>query len=206
MTLEETARVMDLLADNYPWFYKGKHAGKRETALVLWADAFQDEGVDMVLAAVRAMISIKENDHAPTPGEVKSFLRRIKEPEEMTEMEAWGLVSGAAKNALYASREEFDRLPPALQRMVGTPEQLRAYAMMDAQTLESVVGSNFMRSFKVRQRRERELDMLPESLRAALGLMGERMKLPEAGPVPIDERNKNAALRRAVRELGGRAE
>ena len=48
-----------------------------------------------------------------------------------------------------------------VKKAVGTPEQLRAWAMMPADEVESVVASNFRRSYRDNARREKENRLLP---------------------------------------------
>ena len=66
----------------------------------------------------------------------------------MTAQEAWNLVARAIRNSGYESRKEYDNLPPDIQRLVGSPEQLRDWAMMDSSTVHSVVASNFQRALQ----------------------------------------------------------
>ena len=90
---------------------------------------------------------------------------------------SWSLVERACRNGLHGAGEEFEKLPPLIQKAVGSPNQLREWAMMDADTVKSVVASNFMRSFKIYQKRERETAMLPESVRELLTGVTERLAL-----------------------------
>ena len=76
----------------------------------------------------------------------------------------------------YNATETFSRLPPILQKIVGSPNTLREWAQMEAETVDSVIQSNFMRSYKVRAAQEKERAMLPESTRQMIaGLAGKGM-------------------------------
>jgi hypothetical protein len=81
----------------------------------------------------------------------------------------------------YNAAEEFQRLPPLLQRIVGSPNQLREWAIMEAETVNSVVQSNFMRSYKAVVAQEKERAMLPESTRQMITGLAERMALTDGG-------------------------
>ena len=76
--------------------------------------------------------------------------------------------------------EEFNKLPYILQRLVGSANKLREWARMNSETLETVVGSNFMRSYRARAANEREYAMLPDDVKKVMSAVAERMKLPEA--------------------------
>ena len=90
------------------------------------------------------------------------------------------MVSKALHNGIYGYKDEFDKLPPTVQAAVGRAEQLREWAVMDIGEVESVVASNFMRSFKTIQKRERETAMIPPDVRELLTGVSAAM-LPEAG-------------------------
>lgn len=64
-----------------------------------------------------------------------------------------------------------------MQRLVGSASQLREWAMMDADTVSSVVASNFQRSYKVRAKNEREILALPSSVRGYMAQLTERISM-----------------------------
>ena len=65
-------------------------------------------------------------------------------------------------------KEEFEKLPPDIRRVVGSPEQLKAWAAMEADEVESVIASHFMRAYRMVEQREREAVLLPRFIRDAL--------------------------------------
>lgn len=86
------------------------------------------------------------------------------------------MVEKACRNGLYGNKMEFEKLPPEVQRVVGAPEQLKAWAEMDAETVNSVVASNFMRNFRVEKQREKERSLLPPSVLETISLVSGNMK------------------------------
>lgn len=177
MTRDETLAIMTVLKTAYPSFYRDM---TRETALQavsLWAEMFSDDKPEIVAAAVKALIKTRKEGYPPTIGEVSAKIAEITQPKEMTELEAWSLVERACRNGLHGAGEEFAKLPSLIQKAVGSPNQLREWAMMDADTVKSVVASNFMRSFKVYQKRERDMAMLPGDVRQLLEGVSERLAL-----------------------------
>ena len=102
---------------------------------------------------------------------------------EMTEGEAWGLVSRALRNSAYDSQREFDALPPRLQRLVGSPNQLREWAMLDADTVQSVIASNFQRSYRARTAADLAYAALPADVRALVNGTVGAMALGEEAAV-----------------------
>lgn len=168
MTYEDTLAVLSILKAAYPNFYRGMTKQDAEGVVNLWYDMFKAEPGSLVIAAVKTLLETDDKGFPPHIGAVKEKLRMLTQKEEMTEMEAWGLVSRALKNGLYGYREEWERLPETVRSAIGAPEQLRDWAMMDVDTVNSVVSSNFQRAYRAKAKREREVAALPAEVRAML--------------------------------------
>lgn len=178
MTREETIKVLAVLKAAYPAFYRGMKADELNGIVNLWASQFEGDDYKTVGAAVQAHIATDTKGYPPHIGAIKEAIRKITQPDEMSEMEAWGYVASALRNSGYNSVAEFDKLPPVVRRIVGSPSQLREWAMMDSDTVQSVVQSNFMRSYRVRAQSEREYLALPESVRELMGQLAGSMAMP----------------------------
>ena len=186
MTRYETGQVMNLLTAAYPRYYAGIDEKRSKDALNMWATLFANDDMRIVLAAVRAFIDSDEKGFPPVPGQIKAKMRLILDPEEMTEMEAWNLVANALKNSAYGATEEFEKFPPVVKRIVGSPGQLREWGMMDSETVHSVVSSNFQRSYKAVAEKEREYRKLPGEVRDLV----QSLRLSQA-PIPeLPEKQK----------------
>ena len=168
MNTEETLAIMGVLKAAYPAYYRDMSRKDAEGVVSLWQTMFADEPAPVVAAAVKAHIATDKKGFPPHIGAIKDAIVKVTQPQEMTELEAWGLVQRAVSNGIYGSQKEFDKLPPILQRLVGSPNQLKEWAMMDADTVSSVVASNFQRSYKARAANERELLALPSDVRQTM--------------------------------------
>lgn len=177
MTRQETGIIMDILATAYPRFYAGPDAPDPEKAVALWAEMFAEDDVAIVAAAVKALIATDDKGFPPHIGAVKAKVRQITQPSGMTPQEAWNLVAKAIRNSAYDSREEYDKLPKDIQRLVGSPNQLRDWALMDSDTVHSVISSNFQRSFSIRKKADDDFKALPVDVQALVGSVAERMAL-----------------------------
>lgn len=177
MTKEETTLILAVLKAAYPHSFKGLKYADGVAMLNLWHMQFQGELYPDVEAAVNSLIATRTVGYSPTVGEVKEKLLALRSANALGESEAWALVSRACRNGLYGYKEEFAKLPPEVQRAVGMPEQLREWAAMDVDTVQSVVASNFMRNYRARQAREKEQAMLPESVRQMIGGVADGMKM-----------------------------
>lgn len=168
----------------YPDSFKSRSDEMLKATIRIWAKVFADDPANAVQAAVMAHISSTEDRFMPPPGAIKRRLSEMQTGGDvLTSAEAWQLVSRAAKRGLYNASEEFDKLPPVVQRLVGSPNQLREWAMMDAETVQSVVASNFQRSYTVRAEKEREFAALPSESRTTLSAIADKVgfsALPEA--------------------------
>ena len=171
----ETLTIMKVLQAAYPTFYKGMTKGSADDIVDLWATMFADYPVEVVAMAVKRHIANDTKGFPPHIGAIVDSIVKLKAPDAMTEQEAWLLIKQATRNGIYGSKEEYEKLPPVVQKLVGSPNQLREWAMMDGETLNSVVASNFMRSYKVMAAREKEHLALPSDVRNVMERLSDGM-------------------------------
>ena len=165
MTREETVQILSILRKAYPVFYKDISKRESEDIVDLWHMMFEDDDVLLVINAVKAFIATDDKGYPPVIGVIKKKMREISQPVAMTELEAWNYIKKAVSNSLYNSKEEYDKLPPTIQKLVGSHNVLREWSLIDTSQFDTVVQSNFMRSYKVRSEREKEFMALPLSVR-----------------------------------------
>lgn len=196
MTKKEMAEIISMMQLNYPDSFRDLSDTAVQGKINLWFMQFRDDEYKEVLAAVMAHIATDTNLFMPPVGVIKAKLVEIRQPDEMTELEAWELVSKATRNSTYNSAQEFAKLPPIVQRLVGSPMQLKEWAAMDTETLQSVVASNFQRSYKVRAKSEREYLALPSSVKTYMASLAEGMRMPALPESEVTEEQRMAAIRR----------
>jgi len=173
MTRQEALAIMAMLKTAYPSFYKDLSKEDLNAAVSLWATMFADDPAYIVTEAVKSLMCTLK--YPPTIADVKEKIAAITHPQTMTEMEAWQLVRQAI--SYYRAEETFAQLPPILQKIVGSPSVLRQWAQMEAETVDSVIQSNFMRSYKARVAHEKEYAMLPESTKRLIQGIAARMDM-----------------------------
>ena len=180
MTTDETTKILATLKAAYPHSFRDLTRRDAEAMIDLWTVMFDADGYEEVNAAVIALIATRTVGFSPTVGEVKEKLRSLMEVPALSEQDAWALVAKACANGLYGYRKEFEKLPPEVQSAVGAPEQLREWAKMDVETVQSVVASNFMRSYRTMQARAKETALLPPAIRSLIGGLSDSLRmLPE---------------------------
>ena len=167
MTFEEARTTLSILKAAYPSAYAKCTPAELQNILRLWAEMFSEDDSRVVLTAVKTLISSRVVGYPPTVGEVREQMYKVKQAlkqDSGSESEAWAKVSKAIHNGIYGYKKEFAKLPEDIQRVVGAPEQLRQWAMMDEEAVETVVASNFQRSYRAEKGREKERSMLPEDI------------------------------------------
>ena len=159
MTRDETIKILMVVQAAYP-NYKPQD---KTVAVNVWSEMLADIPYEQVSMAVKAYIQSDKNGFAPSIGEVREKVKNIfAEEDELNETAAWSLVLKAIRRSTYYSDEEFAKLPPVVQRAVASPRQLREWATLedvDGKTL-TVIQSNFQRTFRMEQQRERERNKL----------------------------------------------
>lgn len=181
MTKEEVGKVLALINAYYPYFFRDMNADGKRGIIALWERQFAEYEYAVVVSALDAYIAVDEQNKAPNVGMLKSLIRKMTQPEEMTEQEAWEKVAHALRNSGYNSVEEFEKLPEQIQRVVGSPNQLKEWSQMDTETLHSVVASNFQRSYRARAKSDKEYMAIPASVRQIFAELnaGESIKMIE---------------------------
>lgn len=168
MTLEETSKILAVIKKEYPHAFKDLTQQEKMDKVAFWQEMFAEDDYGVVGAAVKAYIATDTTGYAPIVGQLKELIRKLTQPEQMSEQEAVNLILRAAAHSIYCSEEEYERLPPICQRLVGSPAKLKQWAMMDADTVNSVVASNLMRSYKAIAQKEKEYQALPSNVKAVL--------------------------------------
>ena len=152
------------MVDSYP-NYKPNNISE---TVDVWNMMLSDYDYNLVAMALKAYILADTGGFAPSIGQLVAKMQTITKPQELSEMEAWSLVSKAIRNSGYNSVEEFANLPLLVQKAVGTPDNLRNWAVSDYQTIESVIQSNFLRTYRTVVRRENEINCMPNEIKALI--------------------------------------
>lgn len=165
MNKKETSKIIAVLMASYPNFLNNKGTDDIQATINVWNDMLTDYSYQEVSLAIKACITQGRSGFAPSIGQViDKILSFRNQGNEMTEQEAWNHVSKAIRNSAYHATEEYEKLPEPVKQIV-TPSQLREWSQMDAETVQSVVASNFMRSYKVKLSSNREYQALPNDVK-----------------------------------------
>ena len=163
MTREETVKIIRIMVDSYPNY---KPNDISETVDV-WQMMLSDYDYNLVAMALKAYILSDTSGFAPSIGQLVDKIKSITSPQELNEMEAWSLVCDALQNSGYNYAEEYAKLPPLVQKAVGLPTQLQTWALTENLN-KDVVGSNFMRCYRIEVERQNEISKMPQNIRQML--------------------------------------
>lgn len=141
---------------------------------------FQEDDPRIVAGAVKAFIATDSKGFPPVIGTIKEKVRQITTPPMMTEQEAWTLVLDAMNCSEHDVGKRFDALPPVVRSIVGNARQLWEWGMMDSKTVNSVVASNFMRSYRNRAQQQADFEALPGDVQRFAIEAGAVLSLDEA--------------------------
>lgn len=164
MTKKETAQLMAVLKVAYPRYYQGMSVAEAKQAVALWYSMLLDYPYEQVMQGVRAVIAVQK--FPPTIAEVIEQMQMLTTKSTMGEIQAWVMVKQALRNGYYHSVEEFGKLPAEIQVTIGRHETLREWAQVDTASVETVVGSHFMRAYRAKQRQLKTQMALPTDVRA----------------------------------------
>lgn len=150
-----------------------------QDAFNIWYEMLKDLDYKTASYAVKKYMQSEERE--PRVASIRKHAESLlqKENDELNEMAAWGLVLKAIRNSGYNSEEEFNKLPPVVQRAVSSPSQLKEWALQEDidGTWMSVLQSNFMRTYRAEEEREKELRKLsPDIIRMINGRKGDYEK------------------------------
>ena len=163
MKREETVKIIRIMCDCYPNY---KPNNLTETVDV-WNMMLSDYTYEQISLALKAYILADTNGFAPSIGQLVDRVNTFSQPQELNELEAWSIVYKAIRNSGYNSEYEFSILPGLVRKAVGTPNQLRTWAM-DENFNEQVVSSHFIRCYRSEVAKDRDFRKMPENIQSLI--------------------------------------
>lgn len=168
---DETKQILMRIQSTFPnW----KPQSDLRFVVETWHEYLSDYDYEQVKAALKAYVMTDSSGFAPSVGQLIEILDRLGNVGDLSEIEAWSLVSKALRRSLYYADEEYDKLPEVIKKAVGSSRELYDWATTDIKTVENVIASNFMRTYKQELARARELRKIPANVRALLENCGHK--------------------------------
>ena len=195
MNREETIKILAVLKVAYPTFYSKQTKADLQQTVSVWEMMFAADDYKIVNAAVMAVINSDTNGFPPNIGTIKEQIRRFSQPETDTAMDAWIQVRKAI--SFYNSKQNFDALPELARKIVGSANQLREWAIMEAEDVNTVVQSNFLKAYRAKEKSYLEQNALPADVQKLIGTLQQNMSIdaPKAlNGAPFRKNAKSAPL------------
>lgn len=185
MTFREFGKFADALKTYFP----RDNLLPTERAMSLWYEELKDIPYQTAYMALRKYVSI--NKFSPTIADIREQAAELSQSDkDLNEAVAWALVWKAICNSGYHSEEEFEKLPPIIQKTVHTPSQLREWATLedsDGKTY-TVLQSNFMRAYRTECQKRQECRKLSPEILAIMS--GKQLKIGEEEREDNEKNNK----------------
>ena len=142
MTHEGVKRLLMVMTSAYPNF----KPSNMSMTIEIWENILKDYEDQDVAQALKLYIVNDTKGFAPAIGQIIENIP--KKDDDPGELEAWGLVRRAIRNGTYGAEEEFAKLPDVVKKAVGSAGQIRDWAKMSIDSVDSVGQSNFLRSYR----------------------------------------------------------
>ena len=140
---------------NIPTFLADKES------VAIWYDLLKD--ISYPIAAASLKRHMQTSNKLPTISDLRGGALKMTQNAALSDGEAWGLVSKAIRNSGYNSKAEFDALPAVIQKAVGSAEILHNWSQTDVASVETVIQSQFLRSYRAEvTRMERNAQLSPD--------------------------------------------
>ena len=186
MHIEEARKIIAVMMVSYPNF----KPIDTELMATTWADMLNEYSYEQVSVALKCYITTDTSGFAPSIGQLIDKLKTVEQPQELNELQAWGLVRKAINNSGYHSEEQFAKLPPLVQKAVGTPGQLKQWGMSDIESIETVAQSNFMRTYRAVVKREDEVSRMPIEIRQLIQQNEPKITIECTSVKAIEDKNR----------------
>lgn len=162
MTKEEFGKLVMAIKGYFP---------KQDTfnspyVMEMWFDSLKDLDFSLAINSIKGYA--QTNKFPPTVADIRSTATAFAQDEVMSELEAWALVSKAIRNGTYGSETEFNKLPPLVQKAVGSPANIRNWATSSLEEVETVISSNFIKTYRALMTREKTINRMSPDLQISM--------------------------------------
>lgn len=164
MTRDEVIKLLMMIQAAYP-NYKPQD---KTVTVNMWHEMLQEYDANAVSVSFKSYVATDSSGFAPSIGQIIGRLNSVtNEGSEMEALEAWALVSRAIRNGYYGAEVEFSKLPPLVQKAVGSPMNIRNWATTDMKSVENVIMSQFISAYKTVQKRDKDTGMVRDYFKLA---------------------------------------
>ena len=124
-----------------------------QEVLTMWLSFFKENTTNEFKQAINE--HIKTSRYFPTIADIKEKIYKSKNKEE-SNSDLWERLLEAIRRSSYYYDEEFDKLPMLLKKYVGSSRQLQELAMMDSDTIHTIVKGQFLKQIELLKKTYKE--------------------------------------------------
>ena len=163
MTAKED--FMKLVAVLRAAYNSDKFMPDKQSALV-WYEMLKDIDYPVLMQGCYKLI--QSSPYPPTIADIRASCASLQAVERLSDLEAWAMVRKALSNGTYGAEQEYAKLPPLVQRAVGTPAVIREMAQADMESVATVFQSQFLRAYRAEVQRAVDMAKLSPKIRTLL--------------------------------------
>lgn len=149
MTREETQNLLAYLQAIFQADVKNP-----KILLNAWADLFKNISYKEATQAAKDFVAQQTNGNYgrfPVPGQIIGIIQR-KHAEKMSNVDdAWAQVERAARNGRDYSKTEFNKLPPDIQKAVGSSKMIYSLANSNAYMMDKAKDAFIKRYSEIKE-------------------------------------------------------
>lgn len=137
----------------------------KQSALV-WYEMLKDIDYPVLMQGCYKLI--QSSPYPPTIADIRASCASLQAEAQLSDLEAWAMVRKALSNGVYGAEAEYAKLPPLVQKAVGTPSNIREMAQADMESVATVFQSQFLRAYRAEVQRAADMAKLSPKIRALL--------------------------------------
>lgn len=160
MTEREVAQLLSIMENLYPSF----KVDDPERMTRTWQMIFAEKDASQIFLALKTFVHTSGSAYAPTPSQLIALTKKAEDLNTELSIEAWQRVRKAIGNGIYHAEEEFEKLPDSVKKVVGSPQQLSNWAVLDTREIETVVQSNFLKAYDSVIKRDEQISLAPKEV------------------------------------------
>lgn len=170
MNRTELVQILTILGSNFNSIGKQmEDQAKRKMICELWWECIGDIDYKLALAAVKK--AIINSGFPPTIHDIRTSALELvtKEENKKTPIEYWNEAFKMITKGTYMTQEEFEKYSPVVKKFFGNNvAQVKELAMTDITTISTVTKGQFLKQIEVLQQREKENNLLPDSIKQVM--------------------------------------
>lgn len=142
MSREDIKRLLGMITITYPNF----KLNDPTLAVDVWHRILEPDDAQNIFDAFSVYARTDTSGFAPSPGKLHMMIAdRLS--DEIDEGEIMTILTMASRNANYGFQAEFDKMPKALQKAVGSPTNIRNWGQMEQDQL-NYTFNNIIKAYK----------------------------------------------------------